>query len=143
MKTKLTLEVLSAYLPYDTQLIFNGETNTMKSCFNNIDKSDVYITDNYHGQYSLKVRNFKPILYPLARLTEEAFSEKLYIEEIVNDTEQHCDAYDEWMDSYIDNPLPERILQAPYEVVLELLKQHYNVFDLAPNLYIDKSTISQ
>ncbi len=47
------------------------------------------------------------------------------IEKIVKGSPQHCDAYDEWLKSFIDNPIPERIEQAPYEIVMELQKQGF------------------
>ncbi len=141
---KLTLEILSAYLPHQLKLMFekSGRIITMKSCFNNNDNSDLCITDVKESNgYNFKIWNFKPILYPLSRLTKESFNDNTYIENIVLDSEQHCDAYDEWLESYIDNPDPDRIMQAPYEILHELVKQHYNVFNLADNIFIDKSEV--
>ena len=51
------------------------------------------------------------------------------IERIVKISLQHCDAYDEWMYIYMDDPTSNRILQAPYEVVQTLLEEHYDIFN--------------
>ena len=44
------------------------------------------------------------------------------IEKLVKESLQHCDAYDEWLEIFIDNPIPERLYQAPYEIIVSLLE---------------------
>lgn len=72
------------------------------------------------------------MLRPLSDLTEEReFGEyNMKLEEIVTESEQYCDAYDEWLEIFIDDPDTSIILQAPYEVVQELLKWHFDIFGL-------------
>lgn len=77
---------------------------------------------------------FKPILRPLSDLIpcdDDEINDYVLIK-IINNLPSHCDAYDEWRDSYFDNPIPERIMQAPYELLEYLFESHYDVFNLIP-----------
>jgi hypothetical protein len=49
------------------------------------------------------------------------------IEKVVEESENYCDAYDEWMESFIDNPNLYRLLQAPYEVIKGLEKEGFSL----------------
>ena len=70
-----------------------------------------------------------PVLQPIENLSGLIVDGKFHLELLVESTDQHCDAYDEWMDSYFDNPSHEKLLQAPYEVMEKLLMENYDVFN--------------
>lgn len=74
-----------------------------------------------------------PLLHPLSMLKESKDSYTLiYHIEKSGELENWCDVYDEWVDAYIDHPEQHRIMQAPYEIVQWLIKNHYDVFGLIP-----------
>lgn len=87
---------------------------------------------NNHG-YTKKVylQDIKPILKSLSWLTKDlSGSGQNIISWVVATAENHCDAYDEWLEIFIDNPIPDRLLQAPFEIVNYLFEKQYDVFDL-------------
>jgi len=117
---RLTIKELAPYLPYDLRMKGRNTEYPLEGC-----QLDEWFNWG-------EMTEDKPLLRPLSSLTEERqfgdyWSE---IEEIVKESEQHCDAYDEWLEIFIDDPEPHRILQAPFEVVQELLKRNFDVFGL-------------
>ena len=88
---------------------------------------------------------FKPILRPLSDLTKEIKinGEKFVpITTIELEVEQWCDAYQEWMDAYIDYPRQLKVMQAPYEIIEKLFEWHFDVFGLIDEgLAIDINTL--
>ena len=120
---RLTIKELAPYLPYGVK-VCNGDDTFEVTAMNNR-------TVFFKGGL-LDIKDIKPLLRPLSYLTEERqFGEyRSEIEEIIKEAEQHCDAYDEWLDIFIDDPDPSRILQSPYEVVQELIEKHFDVFGL-------------
>jgi hypothetical protein len=146
---KLKLKHLAPYLPYGLKCSANN------GCFVNHSLSglinEIAVFDFENGEQDFRLGDFKPILKPLSDLTPYENGEldgmgetnDLILIRLVESTSQHCDAYDEWRDSYFDNPIQERILQAPYEVFDELTKQHFDVFGLIDaGLAIDINTLS-
>lgn len=117
---RLTIKELAPYLPYDLTVMGNIHGIDTECCLTTWN-----IESHIQGQS-------KPLLRSLSSLTEERTDSQYStpIEQIVKEAEQHCDAYDEWLEIFIDDPDPSRILQAPYEVVQELLAQKFDVFCL-------------
>lgn len=152
MEIKLK-DVIHLYLGCDVQTKIRVETSEgeplkkLKGKLIDIDlfikdKVGIHLDNEKHelDTTSLLISDIKLILIPLCELMDEVKPEEARIEKIVRETLNHCDAYDEWMEFYIDNPEPSRILQAPFEVVQELIKQQYDVFNLIPSgQVIDKS----
>lgn len=123
---RLTIKELDPYLPYDLEVIIQG---THTSSIRNLTK--LRFDSNF--LWNLEQGWVKILdLQPLSSLTEERTDSQYstLIEQIVKECEQHCDAYDEWLEIFIDDPDPSRILQSPYEVVQELLAQKFDVFGL-------------
>lgn len=126
---KLELKHIAPYLPYGLRLTNSSHPMNGRMC-------ELLSKYDYN--------TIRPILRPLSDLipVEEDDINDMVLINLVNGADQHCDAYDEWRDSYLDNPEQMRILQAPYEVFEELIKQHYDVFGLIPaGLAIDVNTI--
>ncbi len=117
---RLKIKELSPYLPYDLTVMGN---------INGIDTECCLTTWNIESHIQ---GQSKPLLKQLSSLTEERTDSQYstLIEEIIKEAKQTCDAYDEWLEIFIDDPDPSRILQAPYEVVQELLAQKFDVFGL-------------
>lgn len=84
---------------------------------------------NYHREDE-GIEYIKPILHPLSELMNEDSLESPKIESIVNELPGHCDAYDEWLNVFIESPDQFRLMQAPFELILELIKQQFDVFGL-------------
>ena len=85
----------------------------------------------------------KPILRPLSDLTKEIEeTEKTLLDKIVFESNRHCDAYEEWLEHYIDTNDESCIEQAPFEIIQELFKLHFDVFGLIQQgLAIDINTL--
>lgn len=143
-KEELTLKELAAYLPYGLKCQYGAVDDPEYGIMNGL--------DNYMGCDEAQFKFLKcglslvkPILRPLSDLipVEDGEIDDYVLIQLVDSADQPCDAYDEWRDSYFDNPDPSRILQAPYEVFQELLKQHYDVFNLIPaGLAIDINSLT-
>ena len=144
---RLTTKELAPYLPYGLKLyIWNGgyekpiEYPTLIGLHGDSIIQSGYRFKSIHcgdeifsrPEMSNSLSIIKPLLRPMSSLTE-VFQFGDYdtrIEEIVKEAEQHFDAYDEWLEIFIDDPDPSRILQAPYEVVQKLIERKYDVFGL-------------
>lgn len=134
----IEIKHLSPYIPYNINGIYN--LTDVVSSYKNETRIKVLTSDSC----TFFLLYCKPILRPMSDLIpiEDDEINDMVLIKLVNETAQHCDAYDEWRDSYFDNPEPERILQAPYEVFEELLKQHFYVFGLIEKgLAIDINTL--
>ena len=84
----------------------------------------------------------KPILRPLSDLARD-YGECGDICKSIAFLDGHCCAYDEWIDSFIDYPKQDRVIQAPYEIMEILFEHHFDVFGLIDaGLAIDKNTLS-
>ena len=79
---------------------------------------------------------WKLLLRPISDLIKDEGG-PLLIETIVDDLEHHCDIYDVWVQSYIDNPSQTKLEQAPFEIYQALLA---NQFDLHNLIDIDNLT---
>ena len=128
---KLELKHLAPYLPYKLKMqTKNGsiyELNIKELALFNLSDSLMY--------------NHKPILRPLSDLINKDDYPYL-ISEFIDECHGNCDAYDEWLQIYIDNPEQSRILQAPYEVIIELFANRFDVFGLInEGLAIDINTL--
>jgi len=137
---KLELKHLVPYLPYGLQMAngkFVGGIITM-----NPHSASFKITCSDWWE-NISDEKYKPILRPMSDLESPADGYSVILEKMVREAENHCDVYDEWMDSYFENK-GNRILQAPFEIIDELFKQHYDVFGLIPaGLAIDINTITK
>lgn len=73
---------------------------------------------------------FRPYLRPLSELVKDEPDGESLLDELRFSSELNwCDAYDEFLNCFdIDNP--EYMSTAPYEIVIWLLKNHFDIFDL-------------
>lgn len=142
----LTKEILCAYAPFGVKFQAKGEIWIMTS-FKELyeypiwadtiwnSKKKKYVPelnnrDNCVG-HGFKYNEVQLLLCPLSNLMKQTDDGYSYlIGKIVGRCEQFCDAYDEWLAIFIDDPNPSRIFQAPYEVVQELLKEKFDIFGL-------------
>lgn len=150
MKEKLTIEHLAPYLPYGIKvgLYANGvlkTTHKLKHDTLGITRyhisTDVILDDNVDSKYKFE---YKPILRPMSELFND--DGDCIIESLIGGLQeiQWCDAYDEWTEIFTDNPLHDRLLQAPYEITQALFKNHYDVFGLIKKgLAVDINTIEK
>ncbi len=143
----LTKYELTPYLPYDLRFIGKGANKEIQT-LTGIRNDAVLI--KFNSTAFGDIEDILPILKPLSDLIPNTYDEYNVVDGVddsmliglIQNLNQHCDAYEEWMDSYFDNPEPSRILQAPYEFIQVLFEQHYDVFDLIPQgLAIDINTI--
>jgi len=70
--------------------------------------------------------NTKPIFRPWSDV-DDLWE---FLNQIESDCELSCDGYREWIESYVDNPNPENLIQAPFELFERLILCHFNVFGL-------------
>jgi len=144
---ELTKYELTPYLPYDLKFIGKGANKEIQ-VLTGIRNDAVLI--KFNSVAFGDIEDILPILRPLSDLIPNTYDEYNVVDGIedsilitmIESLPQHCDAYDEWMESYFDNPEPSRILQAPYEFIQVLFEQHYDVFDLiSQGLAIDINTL--
>lgn len=120
--SKLTIGHLSAYLPYNLNLIFekSGRVITMLSCFND---GCLQIIDVGEGNnYNLSVWNFKPILIPLEKFKDINSPEMM---------ELNIDLGDTLLLSELAN---ERIgyWDIPYGLARICFRSHIDIYNLIP-----------
>jgi hypothetical protein len=90
--------------------------------------------------------HIKPILHPLFDLIKESEEiEDSLILQIINSLPNTCGAYIDWLDSCIYNEItPDNLLQAPHELILELQKRHFWIYDQSAfknGLIVDINTL--
>ena len=126
---KLEMKFLAPYLPYGLR-IQRGQRNLKMNMGKGSSTHWIGISAVIDWFNSDMISKPMPILRPMSDLfmTDEDISCDLM--DIVMGCDQYCDAYGEWYESYINNPETIRLLQAPYEVFEELVKQMYDVYDL-------------
>lgn len=125
---KITLEELSAYLPYDLKMIFErtgGRVITLMG-INNQGKYGVTITGG-EGAMFLNTCGFKPLLRPLSQLTQEIEHKGerfVFSDRYLANTEIKM-LLDKSLCTF-NNPLND----IDYNSVKLLLKYHFDVFGL-------------
>lgn len=126
----LELKHLVGYLPFKV-LVGDGRTQFELTVdnFTNVYK---YITEIY--------------LHPLSDLIKESEEiEDSLILQIINSLPNTCGAYIDWLDSCIYNEIrPDNLLQAPHELILELQKRHFWIYDQSAfknGLIVDINTL--
>ncbi|TDS14757.1 hypothetical protein [Sphingobacterium paludis] len=141
---KLTLEHISPYLAYGLRVL-RPDGKTVLQVEGTANGLLILMEPNQSSNTYGDFLGNKPILRPLSDLTKEIEHNgeiKTKIEFLVLETDTYCDAYQEWLESFLDNPEQSRIVQAPYEVFNELVKEHFDVFGLiAAGLAVDMNTL--
>lgn len=131
---KLELKHLAPYLPYGLKFIHQGHEYLLMQLNILYDQKPLQVngwSDQQQTLVDVFLEGCEPILHPLSDLLKQTKGFD-YLIQIVDETDQQCDAYYHWCDAYIDNPDQSRILQAPYEVFEILVKKHFDVFGLIP-----------
>jgi hypothetical protein len=124
---KLEIKHLAPYLPYGLKCQWGADEASITGLIRN---AVVLIGEHWEESQKTDLSNIKPLLCPLSDLTKEDKDGLIKIYDIIMWCEGNCDAYEDWADIFCEIPSEELIIQAPYEVVQELLKQHFDVFGL-------------
>lgn len=123
---QLTLEILSAYLPYEVRV--GVESKLYPSpMITGLVRDTVYC--NYYGSHlSFQIDKVKPILHPLSSLLEDS-----EIDRMQDDLHgEMSDAIRNWIsyfNSDVEN-IDNAILCAPYPIIRWALKNHYDIYSL-------------
>jgi hypothetical protein len=132
MEIQELLYKVTPYLPYGLKCLHNGQPKEIMGIRNYL--GWCYVVNDDTGETNTPISACKAVLKPQSDLLpwDDGELNDYVLIRLVENTDGHCDAYDEWRDSYFDNPTHERLLQAPYEVFIEMIKQHYDVYNLIP-----------
>ncbi len=145
------LEIYSAYLPYRLKFIsIKNNQQYLLTGIDNINKWPLWASTEWNGKShkyepeinlksggtignGFKLKEVKPVLYPLEYLTKEIEHEG---EKFVPQNKlRHLDL--EWL---INSD--KLIMKTNYEDVLKLLEWHFNVFQLPEDQFINKATLT-
>lgn len=80
--------------------------------------------------FHIRKKKGKMLLIPISELVEEVVSETTELDLIIEEMEHVCDAYREWCSIWLEEQDMSKLMQAPYEVLVELTNRGYDVFDL-------------
>lgn len=137
---KIKLQYIVPYIPHKQLVLINKglEVIELRGCFLNNDRLDfMYIGKDYKFN-TLSADKCKLILKSIDSVFEEYTNEKgraydTLLHALVDNTESHCDVYDQWVEHFLENRDISSIHQAPYEIIEALCEQHIDIFDLIPN----------
>ena len=126
----LELKHLVGYLPYKLKIKYQERSQVMNlgegHSLHWIGIKSVVRWQNVNGEPP------KPIVRPLSDLIneiEETGDRIIY--QIIEGLPSTCDAYLDWLESCEFNVItPEKLLQAPYELVQYMLENHYDIYGL-------------
>lgn len=114
----MTNKELTLYLPYDLQVLNNDRVETL---------NDIHAIETYHGSIwftktkegsFININKVKPLLKPLDTLT------RIELEQ------QGFDSYIDYCTwEQVGKPI-ERLWKAPFNMIMYLISEHYDVFDL-------------
>jgi hypothetical protein len=138
----IEIKHLAAYLPYKLRIKYQERNQVMNLGQGHsthwIGIKSVINWQNVNGEPP------KPILRPLSDLTKEIDNTDDLIYSIINELSSVCDAYWEWLDSCNSVIIPDNLKQAPYELIISLLENHYDIYGLIDDgLAIDINTLNQ
>ena len=148
---EITLEQLAPYLPYGLKMIFESKGGRIIELMNITNsKLGVYFSDGY-GAMNLKHSGFKPILRPLTDLTKEieVNGTETYLDLINKNLNENpeCDceiSYDTHENFYVIKCYSGKVYGWELNIIqYELLKLHFNIFDLDESQYIDINTLDK
>jgi hypothetical protein len=83
--------------------------------------------------FLIRIKKGRLLLKPQEDLLLEAVSECSELDLIIEEMEHCCDAYRDWATIWQENFDKDKLLQAPYELIEELIIRGYDVFN-----WIDK-----
>lgn len=130
---KIELEHLSIYLPYDL-LLFKKGLRPDSILFT--DKDTVTVMSFVSMMSCIKWNYFTPMLLPMDSLTKTTLREAGFTTHIDFLTEEYQQG-----NSILSKA--DRIKKAPFGMIMFLVKNHYDIFELIPQgLAIDKRTIN-
>lgn len=138
------LKILSAYLPYELDFIYNRDIPCKSEAWKLVGLCERLSSENdfvaratrkdYKNQINTTISLIKPILYSMTELTKEELHEADfggYVDFVTNER-------DVWIGKYGFEGFLNRV---PNGIVQWLISKHYNIFNLPENAYIKKETL--
>lgn len=146
---KLELKHIAPYLPYGLKICFQQGKSIWSISFDEIDYENrgyPLHTLVYSINQGVQEKDWGLILRPLSDLLKEIEynGEKFVpLDELQGIYfENHCDAYDEYIEHLVDAPKWAILAQAPYEILQVILQWKFDVFSLIPEgLAVDVNTL--
>lgn len=125
----LQLKHIAPYYPYDLRCEYLGLLSGSKKI--GILKELSYNRVSFEHKMYWSFSAFKPIFKPLSKFGDSDDLRKVH--EFVG-FGKWCDAYDEYFKAWLSDAanIDKLVLQAPYEVFIYFLANHYDVFSLIP-----------
>lgn len=132
MQKEELIRVFSAYLPYNLKFISQNEIHVLKEISNGNDSVNNLLLGD--GRLLYYDYDCKPILYDLSFLKKTELHDYGLISHIDYLTSER----EHWIEKH---GFLNYINELPHGHFVYLLSQHYNVFNLPKDQYIDKATL--